>query len=165
MLFYVKLFLYISLYISLQIRNVLRLCYLNEVDADHRILQQDIFNLLKKASAWGMKLMLKCDHSINTRSSHFYTVDDHILKQALGITISDGLRWGTYIYLALIRSMLGYVSVVWDFYQMCDTDRRERERERESERASERVQRSTAMFIRRDYKSRLEGCVPTKILT
>ena len=55
-------------------------------------------------------------------------------------------------YLVLVRSKLEYVSIVWDPYLKCDIDR------------LERVQRSAARFITRDYKSREEGCF-TKMLT
>ena len=50
-------------------------------------------------------------------------------------------------YLALIRSKLEYGSVVWDPYMKGDIDR------------LDRIQRSAARFITRDYKSRQEGCV------
>ena len=128
--------------------------------------------------------MLLAKHQ--NRSSHFYTIEYHILKQVqdspyLGITISDDLKLGTHIdnvtkkanstldflrrnlhhcpqpcrknaYLALFRSKLEYGSVVWDPCLKCDIDR------------LERVQRSAARFITRDYKSSEEECV-TKMLT
>ena len=40
--------------------------------------------------------------SINNKSSHFYELDNHILKQVnenpyLGLTISDDLKWSSHI--------------------------------------------------------------------
>ena len=93
----------------------------------------------------------------------------------LGITFSEDLKWKTHInktskkanstlgflrnlrhcplprrknaYLALVRSILEYESVVWDPYLKKDIDR------------LERVQRSAARFITGDYKSRHGECV------
>jgi hypothetical protein len=119
--------------------------------------------------------------SSKTKSSFFYTIGNTILKNVqenpyLGITFSNDMKWKTHIsnitkranstlgflrrnlrycpqncrktaYQALIRSKLEYGSVVWDPYQQGDIDK------------LERVQRSAARFITRDYKSRQEGCV------
>ena len=119
--------------------------------------------------------------SSKSKSSFFYTVDNAILKNVqenpyLGITFSDDLKWKTHItnitkranstlgflrrnlrycpqscrktaYEALIRSKLEYGSVVWDPYQQGEIDK------------LERVQRTAARFITRDYKSRQDGCV------
>ena len=154
---------------------------------DHQILQQDLNKLQTRAKDWGMKFNAKKCYllSSRTKTSHFYTINDQILKQVqdnpfLGLTISDNLKWKTHInnickkanstlgflrrnlrhcpkpcrknaYLALVRSKLEYGSIIWDPYNQCDIDR------------LERIQRSAARFITRDYKSRQEGCV-TKML-
>jgi hypothetical protein len=94
----------------------------------------------------------------------------------LGLTISEDLKWDTHItkiskkgnstigflkrnlkhcpqdcrrsaYLALVRSVLEYGSVVWDPYYVKDINR------------LEKVQRQAARFISGDYKSRDSGCV------
>ena len=54
-------------------------------------------------------------------------------------------------YLALVRSKVEYGSIIWDPYNQSDIDR------------LERIQRSAARFITRDYRSGQEGCV-TKML-
>ena len=98
----------------------------------------------------------------------------------LGLTILDNLKWKTHInnickkanstlgflrrnlhhcpnpcrknaYLALVRSKVECGSIIWDPYIQSDIDR------------LERIQRSAARFITRDYRSRQEDCV-TKML-
>lgn len=119
--------------------------------------------------------------SSRNKSSHFYTIDDHILQQVqnnpyLGITFSEDLKWKTHIdnickranstlgflrrnlrhcpiacrmnaYIALVRSKLEYGCVTWDPHLKSDIDK------------LEKIQRSAARFITRDYRSRHEGCV------
>lgn len=50
-------------------------------------------------------------------------------------------------YLALVRSRLEYGCVIWDPYLKGDIDK------------LEKIQRSAARYIKRDYRSRQEGCV------
>ena len=150
---------------------------------DHQILQDDIDNLQQWAKDWGMQFNAKKCYLLSTRnkSSHFYTIGNQILKQVqdnpyLGITFSDDLAWKTHInntvkkansmlgflrrnlrhcqlscrknaYIALVRSKLEYASIIWDPYLQNDIDK------------LERVQRSAARFISKDYRSREEGCV------
>ena len=151
--------------------------------ADHQRLQQDLDNLQKWTQEWGMKFNAKKCYVLSSRnkSSHFYTIDDHILQQVqnnpyLGISFSDDLKWKTHInnickkansslgylrrnlyncpkscrknaYLALVRSKLEYGSIIWDPYTKRDIDQ------------LEKIQRSAARFITKDYKSRHDGCV------
>jgi hypothetical protein len=98
----------------------------------------------------------------------------------LGINISEDLKWSNQInktatkanstlaflkrnlrhcpeqckklaYLALVRSILEYASVVWDPYLIKDIEQ------------LEKVQRRAARFITGDYKTREEGCVTNMI--
>ena len=67
---------------------------------DHLKLQQDLASLEKWAENWGMRFNAKKCYvmSININSSHFYSLDNHILKQVqenpyLGLTLSEDLKW------------------------------------------------------------------------
>jgi len=150
---------------------------------DHEILQNDLNNLQQWATEWGMKFNTKKCYLLSSRhkSSYFYTLNSDILRRVedtpyLGITISEDLKWRTHIskttkranstlgflrrnlrhcpkacrktaYISLVRSKLEYGSVVWDPYLQGDIDR------------LERIQRSAARFITKDYQSRHHGCV------
>ena len=150
---------------------------------DHLKLQEDLNNLQKWAATWGMAFNVKkCYHmNVKQKTSHFYTISDHILQQVqsnlyLGITFSEDLKWNTHIdqvrkkanstfgflrrnlhhtpqqcrrnaYLALVRSKMEYGCVIWDPYTKTDIDK------------LERIQRSAARFIMKNYYSRQEGCV------
>ena len=66
--------------------------------------QQDLNNLQIWADDWGMKFIAKKCYLLSTKSKsrHFYTINDQILKQVqdnpyLGITFSDGLKWKIHI--------------------------------------------------------------------
>ena len=145
---------------------------------DHFRLQQDLNNFQTWAQEWGMKFNAKKCYLLSTRnkSSHFYTIGDHILQQVKNNPFSEDLKWKTHIdnickransnlgflrrnlhhcpepcrknaYLALVRSRLEYGCVIWDPYLKGDTDK------------LEKIQRSAARYIKRDYRSRQEGCV------
>ena len=154
--------------------------------ADHQRLQKDLDNLQRWAQEWGMKFNAKKCYVLSSKnkSSHFYTIDNHILQQVqnnhyLGITFSDDLKWKTQInnickkansslgflrrnlyncpkscrknaYLALVRSKLEYGCIIWDPYLKTEIEQ------------LEKIQRSAARFISKDYKSRHEGCVTEK---
>ena len=71
---------------------------------DHQILHQDLNKLQTWAKDWGMKFSAKKCFllSSRTKTSHFYNINDQILKQVqdnpyLGLTISDNLKWRTHI--------------------------------------------------------------------
>ena len=149
----------------------------------HELLQNDLRELEKWASRWGMRFNAKKCYvmSIRNTSSHFYELDNTILQQVtsnpyLGITLSDDLQWSTDVqnitkkanstlgflrrnlkncpeecrklaYISLVRSTLEYGFSIWDPYLQKDIN------------SIEKVQRQAAMFIKRDYKSREEGCV------
>lgn len=150
---------------------------------DHELLQEDLMKLQDWADTWGMKFNATKCYLLSTKqtSSYFYSIHTTILKRVqnnpyLGITFSEDLKWKTHIsnitkranstlgflrrnlrhcpescrknaYMALVRSKLEYGSVVWDPYLQGDIDR------------LERVQRSAARFITKDYRSRQPGCV------
>ena len=150
---------------------------------DHEQLQQDLKALQQWAIDWGMKFNEKKCYLLSSknRSSYFYEINNAILKRVetnpyLGILFSEDMKWHNHInnvakkanstlgflrrnlrycpkdcrknaYLALVRSKLEYGSVVWDPYQQNDINR------------LERIQRSAARFVTRDYHSRQEGAV------
>ena len=67
---------------------------------DHQTLQQDLDNLQIWADDWGMKFNAKKCYlrSTKSKSRHFYTINDQILKQVqdnpyLGTTFSEDLKW------------------------------------------------------------------------
>ena len=67
-------------------------------------LQNDLISLEKWASRWGMRFNAKKCYTfrINNRSSHFYSLDNHILQQVsenpyLGVTLADNLKWRPHI--------------------------------------------------------------------
>ena len=71
---------------------------------DHITLQSDLLELEKWADKWGMRFNAKKCYilSINNRSSHFYSLGNHILKQVdenpyLGLTITENLKWSSHI--------------------------------------------------------------------
>ena len=70
---------------------------------DHIALQKDLQQLEFWAKIWEWFNAKNCYiMSINSKSSHFYQLDDHIQKQVpenpyLGITLSEDLKWGSHI--------------------------------------------------------------------
>ena len=154
---------------------------------DHQTLQEDLNNLQKWATDWGMKFNAKKCYllSSKTKTSYFYTVKNQILKQVqnnpyLGITISDNLKWRTHINnickkanftLGFIRRNLrhcpqpcrknAYLALVRskvEYLSIILDPYLQTDKDR-----LERVQRSAARFITGDYRSRQEGCI-TKML-
>ena len=76
----------------------------NQLSQRSSNLTEDLNNLQTWAMGWDMKFNAKKCYLLSTKakSSHFYTIDDHILKQVqdnpyLGITISDDQKWKTHI--------------------------------------------------------------------
>ena len=150
---------------------------------DHDFFQNDLRELEKWSSRCGMIFNAKKCYvmSIRNTSSHFYELDNTIRQQVtsnpyLGITLSEDIQWSTHIqnitiktnstlgflhrslkncpeecrklaYISLVRSTLEYGSSIWDPYLQKDIN------------STEKVQRQDARFIKRDYKSREEGCV------
>ena len=97
----------IPLAVSSQVRLFADDCLLYrkiESQEDHTILQQDLIELEKWASKWGMRFNAKKCYimSINNKSSHFYSLCNHILQQVsenpyLGITLTENLKWNSQI--------------------------------------------------------------------
>ena len=150
---------------------------------DHVLLQKDLTELEIWASRWGMRFNAKKCYvmSIRNTSSHLYQLDNTILQQVstnpyLGITLSEDLQWSTHIqnivkksnstlgflrrnlkncpeecrklaYISLVRSTLEYGSSIWDPYLQKDIN------------CIEKIQRQAARFIKKDYRSREDGCV------
>ena len=72
--------------------------------SDHITLQNDLIELENWADKWGMRFNApKCYiMSINNRSTHFYSLNNHILKQVeenpyLGLTLTENLKWSSHI--------------------------------------------------------------------
>jgi hypothetical protein len=150
---------------------------------DHLALQEDLHQLELWAKRWGMEFNAKKCVVLSTKekSSYFYEIGNEILQYVeqtpyLGILISANLKWASHVtniskragstlgflrrnlgncppdcrrlaFISLVRSSLEYGAAVWDPYQQQDIAR------------LERIQRQAARFIKRDYKSRDEGCV------
>ena len=149
---------------------------------DHEILQNDLIELEKWTSRWGMRFNAKKCYvmSIRNTSSHFYELDNTILQQVtsnpyLGITLSEDLQWSTHIQnitkkanltLAYLRRnlkncpeecrKLAYISLVRSTLEygssIWDPYLLK------DINSIEKVQRQAARFIKRDYKNREEGC-------
>ena len=71
---------------------------------DHIALQKDLSELERWANKWGMRFNAKKCYimSINCKSTHYYTLCDHILKQVeenpyLGLTLTESLKWSSHI--------------------------------------------------------------------
>ena len=72
--------------------------------SDHITLQNDLIELEKWADKWDMCFNAKKCYimSINDRSTHFYSLNNHILKQVeenpyLGLTLTENLKWSSHI--------------------------------------------------------------------
>ena len=154
---------------------------------DHVALQNDLKELEQWASNWGMRFNAKKCFimSIRNKSSHFYTLGDHILQQVsetpyLGLTLSEDMKWSTHITkktkkanstLGFLRrnlrqcpkpcKHLAYISLVRPIleYGAAVWD----PYLQQDIDKLEKTQRLAARFIVRDYKSREDGCV-TKML-
>jgi len=77
---------------------------------DHITLQEDLECLEEWATRWGMRFNAsKCYIlSVNNNSSHFYSVNNHFLKQVatnpyLSVTFSEDLKWSPHIKPALVE--------------------------------------------------------------
>ena len=160
-----------------------------ESQEDHTILQQDLIELEKWASKWGMRFNAKKCYimSINNKSSHFYSLCNHILQQVsenpyLGITLTENLKWNSQITkntkkanstLAFLRRNLrsfpldcrksAYTTLVrslLDYGSIIWDPYLKQDIDK-----LERVQRQAARFITGDYKTREEGCVTRMLET
>ena len=160
-----------------------------ESQEDHTILQQDLIELEKWASKWGMRFNAKKCYimSINNKSSHFYSLCNHILQQVsenpyLGITLTENLKWNSQITKttkkanstqAFLRRNLrsfpldcrksAYTTLVrslLDYGSIIWDPYLKQDIDK-----LERVQRQAARFITGDYKTREEGCVTRMLET
>ena len=154
---------------------------------DQDILQNDLCELEKWASTWGMRFNAKKCYIMSVRNmmSHFYQLDNTILQQVssnpyLGLTISEDLTWKTHINniskkanstLGFIRRnlkncpfecrKLAYISLVRSTleYGSVVWD----PYIQQDINAIEKVQRQAARFITKDYRSREPGCVTSML--
>ena len=151
--------------------------------SDHITLQNDLIELEKWADKWGMRFNAKKCYimSINNRSTHFYSLNNHILKQVeenpyLGLTLTENLKWSSHITkitkkanstIGFLRRNLkscpqdcrksAYISLVrsvLDYGSIIWDPYLSRDIEK-----LERVKRQAARFITGDYHSREEGSV------
>ena len=155
--------------------------------ADHISLQNDLSELEKWAERWGTRFKTKKCYimSINNRSSHFCSVNNHIIHQAeenpyLGLTLTENLKWSSHIT-KIIKKANSTMGFLRRNLKNCPPESRKMayiSLVRSSlEYGSiiwdpyllqdtdklERVQRQAARFITGDYRSREEGSV-TKML-
>ena len=150
---------------------------------DHIALQKDLSELERWANKWGMRFNAKKCYimSINCKSTHYYTLCDHILKQVeenpyLGLTLTESLKWSSHITkitkkatttLNFLRRNLknfpqecrktAYISLVrsiLDYGSIVWDPYLKQDIEK-----LERVQKQAARFITGDYRTREEGCV------
>ena len=149
-------------------------------EEDQHLLQQDLLGLEEWSVKWGMRFNAsKCEviriHRSKRPLDHFYTIGGQVLQEVdsckyLGVNINNKLDWSTHIhaitsranrtlgflrrnlsecpqelkalsYVTLVRSVLEYACQAWDPYTKKDTD------------CLEKVQRSAARFVTRDYSS------------
>ena len=96
--------------------------------ADHITQQNDLLELEKWADKWGMRFNAKKCYimSINNRSSHFYSLNNHILKQVdenpyLGVTITENLKWSSHIT-KITKKANSTVGFLRRNLKMCPTD-------------------------------------------
>ena len=151
--------------------------------SDHITLQNDLIELEKWADKWGMRFNAKMCYimSINNRSTHFYSLNNHILKQVeenpyLGLTLTENLKWSSHIT-KITKKANSTIGILRQNLKSCSQDCRKSAfislvrsvldygsiiwdpyLSRDIEKL-ERVQRQAARFITGDYHSREEGSV------
>ena len=154
---------------------------------DHIVLQDDLKNLEKWASDWGMRFNAKKCYVMSTRnkSQRYYHLNDTVLKQVennayLGLQLSESLKWNTHINKS-IKKANATVGFLRRNLRMC-TESSKRTAYISLVRPTleygaiiwdpyqqtitneiERVQRRAARFITGDNKSRHPGSI-TKML-
>ena len=150
---------------------------------DHLTLQKDLQQLEDWAKTWGMRFNAKKCYimSINSKSSHFYELDKHILQQVpenpyLGVTISEDLKWSPHINkitkkanstLGFLRRNLkhcpencrktAYLALIrssLEYSSVVWDPHLQKDIDK-----LEKTQRQAARFITGDYRSRDQGCV------
>ena len=150
---------------------------------NHIALQNDLSELERWAEKWGMRFNAnKCYvMSVNCKSTHFYTLCDHILKQVeenpyLGLTLTENLKWSSHITkitkkanttLNFLRrnlknfpqecrktTYISFVRLILDYGSIVWDPYLKQDIDK-----LERVQVQAARFITGDYRSREEGCV------
>ena len=121
--------------------------------------------------------------SINSKSSHFYSLDNHILKHVqestyLGLTLSEDLKWGPHIQ-KITKKATSTMAFPRRNLKMCPQTCRKSAYIPLARSILdygaiiwdpyyindidklERIQRQAARFITGDYKIREEGCITT----
>ena len=150
---------------------------------DQKLLQEDLDNLEKWASDWGMKFNADKCYILSTSKKHEqdYKLNNIVLKQVddnpyLGITFSKDLKWGKHISkitqkanstLAFLRRNLSHASTTCKRNAYLSLVRSQLEYGavawdpylKEDIQKLERVQRQGARFITGNYKTRTPGCM------